>query len=1322
MFRLSTSFALFVLVITCTLATQQASGVGAVVASNTTKKTATPIATPAVGSRADLITPSTKQNNKIAVSGATLNQTTNQALAETNATLTPRVLADKTKATGPDSMDAVLSAPGPNQGIRTGRIAVKFLDELKVRCISGRGGKTIAATNNTNSETTQSFTTTTKTGKKPTEIDIANQIPVSPIASALGLVDRFGATVSQAINKSTLELTAIEQKAAVHSKRAQPDLAGYIYVTVAPSVLTAAAEAFNDLDCVEFAQVEYMPIPAQEDCSPVDVSLQKGSGNQGADVNKDCALVTNGLVLIPCPPPPPIFVAPVVNGTLQRTDGLGVISCHRKSRWASYSPIFTTNDCVTYDYDDVNTQPPSFNCLDCNNNIFDCSNTGCQYGCRDTACTDLLQSLGLPWCNQSESVRQGWDSTCATLANIYCASFSATPYNIIRPFPAFQRVDVPTQLCYEVAPNNSDSEFSFDDTPVYDPCFALRGPAIGNSQGIQGIVKYADSLINCDGNRPWGFTNPIPLDPVRGIRAYAFLEVKATDESLPLPDCDNLNAAGLHGYIGGTILDVDPSDPANAQYAQRDNSFSYVEAFSHDCREYSRTIPGCNNTPCCVYICTNDPSCCSSGWDANCVRLSLTNELLCATNSITFIPTNTSGIPNFQPPDVVAGERIRNLALFGNANKVVATSSQYSRDMEKIVQTSGGRVNGGIIPVSQIPSQSSVTIPLGLDQTYAFINSGYSGGGIDVAGMIKKSADLGMPPSIVRGKNITVGVIDNSANIDHVDLVGQVTVEEGQTIFVPNRDQSLTIDPEHGTAILGILVALDNGFGITGLLPESHAIFFPAVTAQTGGRLANAIISAGQTLVDADVLCIPLAFGAGYTLVNDPFYSQLLNVVGELGVTCIIPAGNGGYQVTVPSSNSVVIVGAAWPGNQIPSTTGVLIQQDVDNPKPECQGLRTTSPLFPGDDYCRYPTSNWSDVVGPGGIDVSGWGTGICTLGGGTLFNKLPLTSNQNYQMSFGGTSGACAMIAGLVGSMTSFSKEQFGGSIGFKGIRAILNGRETDSQGELIVPPVYSNTVQPQCGVLPGQPLPSTLSTNIDQVARGDSVPAIDGVGNHNVGGFPDAAQCLDAVLKYQAFPGGSPLEIELITGSNMIGNKYSIGTKNLQYLKIQAQKTGKGSRGTGYGPSLPYIATGLATDLQVRTELTLSSTQSFYDLGYTTYGLVTNGTTDGTGGTSGIGNAIGILYAYNAVSKRWIYLQYKFLIGTYVDTTTDPWTTLPPSFQTTLNLSGYNAQDFIVQEGADQVIYSRFLTFGFGIIGAYQVWWDQIFIEMNPPIDPNG
>ena len=296
-----------------------------------------------------------------------------------------------------------------------------------------------------------------------------------------------------------------------------------------------------------------------------------------------------------------------------------------------------------------------------------------------------------------------------------------------------------------------------------------------------------------------------------------------------------------------------------------------------------------------------------------------------------------------------------------------------------------------------------------------------------------------------------------------------------------------------------------------------------------------------------------------------------------------------------------------------------------------------------------------------------------------------------------------------------------FQASIGFKGIRAILNGFETNSDGDSI-PNNYSNTVNRQCGFSPGTLLPTTLSDLPDVVARGDSTPPGQGSGNHEVGGFPDAPACLEYVLKYQTFPGGSPLEIEVITGSHMLGNKYSLGTKNSQYLKIQAQQTGRGTRGVGYGASLPYIGYGLTSDLQVRSEVILTSTDGFYDMLFQAYGLVTNGSTAGTETDVGVGNAIGVLYAYNSVMKRWVYLDYAFISGTYIDKTTDPWSILDPAFNTTLNLSGYNAQDFIVQQNGRKYIYSRFLTFGYGIIGSYQVWWDQIFAQVNPPIDSGG
>ena len=1324
MFRLTSSFALFVLVITCTLATQQASGVGAVVATNTNKKVSAPTGTPS----ADLITPTAKQASKIATSGGAVNQSnTNPALAETTATLQPRVLTNKLKTTGPNSMDAVLSAGGPNRGIRSGRIAVKFLDQLKVRCISGPGGLTIAATNNTNSETTQALTTT-KTGKKPTEIDHATQLPASPIASALALIDRFGGTVAPMIQKSNSALAALEEKAAARSKKAQPDLAGYIFITVAPSALTAAAEAFNDLDCVEFAQVDYMPIPAQSGCPDRDLSLQNGNGTEGADVGLNCQTTTTstgGIVI--CSPPPPVFVLGPTTATTYTTaaslsGGLGAISCNRPSRWSGYNPSIKTQT-----YPAPFTPPLTEPCLGYTVNLvgsaanWDCTSSGCnqggganglcttpptgittsiacQYGCRDVNCPEYLASVGFDICSGADGTSfRGWDATCATLANIYCPQLNLpTPYNGGIVGPGMPQVDLASQGCYAVSYTGapSASQYAFDDSVYYDACFTLRGPGVRGFAGTLGILKYTD-IGNGDGIRPWGFTG------LATSFAFGFLQTAPPSEpfsSISPFDCSGMPASINQNQVGGTIVQVAPI-AANAGLAEFDNAFkSYPYVYSHDCSTISNTIPGCYNTPCCVFVCVNDPACCSVGWDATCVNAASSNSALCQSGAVQFAGSPPQ-VPNFNATPSGAF-RARNLALFASGLPNVLTTSEYITDMAGLVVAQPtATVAPGLVVLSEITAQNQGTIPLGLNQTYGFIDSGFSGGGIDVDGMVAFASGVGVDPTSVLGSRTVVGVIDNSAIIDHVDLVGQVTVEPGQTVLVPAPGTSAFINADHGTAILGILVARDDGpgveAGIKGLLPQAQAIFFPAVTIAQGGRLASAMISAAESLADGDVLCIPLEFGSGFTIASDAVVNQLLNVVDSLGTTVVIPAGNGGFEVQ-SAETTAIVVGASWPGFQTPVPFGSTM--NITN---IATALTPSQNPYPGNNYCRWRTSNWATTIGSGGIDVSGWGTAICTLGVGSLYSN-GTSRTENYQANFGETSGACAMIAGLVGSMNGFAEALFGASIGTPAIRNILNNNATDSQGN----PTggYIGSVVTQCGYPPETQLPSTIVDDPAVVANGDT--GAEGT-NHNVGGFPKAQECLSFVLSNQSFPAGTPFDVQVITGTNQIGTKFSLGTLNNKFLQVQAQQRGRGSRGSGYGPALQYISMGLATDIQIRSVLQVPSNDLVNDVLLAGAGYVSTATS-----TNAVANAIGILYAYNRANNRWIYLNFGFLLGAMNDV----------NVSGLLSSTGFNPQDFIVTENGQRVIYSRYVTFGYGTVGAYRVFWDQIFIQMNPPIDTGG
>ena len=210
-----------------------------------------------------------------------------------------------------------------------------------------------------------------------------------------------------------------------------------------------------------------------------------------------------------------------------------------------------------------------------------------------------------------------------------------------------------------------------------------------------------------------------------------------------------------------------------------------------------------------------------------------------------------------------------------------------------------------------------------------------------------------------------------------------------------------------------------------------------------------------------------------------------------------------------------------------------------------------------------------------------------------------------------------------------------------------------------------------------------------------------------HNVGGFPLAQTCLTYIISNQSYPGGVPFSIEVITGTNVIGSKFSVGTLNNKFLQIQAQQRGRGSRGFGYGPPVQYVSMGKATDVQVRAVLPVANSSQVGDVLFQGFGLV-SGSSGGATNTQ----ALGILYAYNRTANRWIYLNFGYLTNTVPTVNT-------PNVQQRLSCTGYDPENFVVNENGQHVIYTRYITFGFGVIGAYKTFWDQFFIQLNPPLN---
>jgi subtilisin family serine protease len=258
-----------------------------------------------------------------------------------------------------------------------------------------------------------------------------------------------------------------------------------------------------------------------------------------------------------------------------------------------------------------------------------------------------------------------------------------------------------------------------------------------------------------------------------------------------------------------------------------------------------------------------------------------------------------------------------------------------------------------------------------------------------------------------RGAGIKIADCEYWFNGDHEDLC-DIIAEPGQT---PHPQIIINGWDEHGTAVFGELVAAENDYGCTGLVPDAQAYFFPEWTVEEGSRRVTAIANAIATMGVGDVVLLEM---------------QTIGPGGNYAPAELNPAV---WQVTrAGTDGGVIVVAAAGNGNQ-----------DLDSP--------------PYDSY-----RSWGDsgaiIVGAGSsttahnklgfstygsrVNVQGWGQNVFTLGYGS-YAQHGGDKNQRYTASFSGTSSASPFVAAAVAALQSASVDLLGTRLSPAELREIL-------------------------------------------------------------------------------------------------------------------------------------------------------------------------------------------------------------------------------------------------------------------------------------------
>jgi serine protease len=258
------------------------------------------------------------------------------------------------------------------------------------------------------------------------------------------------------------------------------------------------------------------------------------------------------------------------------------------------------------------------------------------------------------------------------------------------------------------------------------------------------------------------------------------------------------------------------------------------------------------------------------------------------------------------------------------------------------------------------------------------------------------------------GSGVKIVDVEYSWNLNHEDLSKAGNALMKKSYWGPSDPFN---DNNHGTAVLGELIADDNGFGVTGIAKGAAIGVVPSYIAIWGYVLSESVQFAADNLQAGDVILIELQMvgpngGTNYVPVEwDQGVFDAIQYATAKGIVVVEAGGNGAQNLDDPIFQDKF--------NRNTRDSGAIIV-----------GAGYSLGNF-GTDLSRASFSTYGSRV-----DVQGWGDwSVTTAGYGTLYSSGG-DPNTYYTSTFSGTSSASAMVAGAAADLESVIKA-VGGSPG---------------------------------------------------------------------------------------------------------------------------------------------------------------------------------------------------------------------------------------------------------------------------------------------------
>lgn len=250
-----------------------------------------------------------------------------------------------------------------------------------------------------------------------------------------------------------------------------------------------------------------------------------------------------------------------------------------------------------------------------------------------------------------------------------------------------------------------------------------------------------------------------------------------------------------------------------------------------------------------------------------------------------------------------------------------------------------------------------------------------------------------------QGDGVRIIDIEYSWNTQHEDLA---KARAAGALIAVNTPTDPFNNTSHGTAVLGILSASSNGYGVTGLVPNATIGMANAASIEYGWDPAGAIYAAATTLSAGDVILLEQqAWGPdGTSLVPVEWIPAVYDAIRYATAKNIIvveAAANSGKNL-----GDAAVYGTTFPMGKQSSGAFIVGAGAACN-----DGTPVRS---------RLSFSNYGPRV-----DFQGWGNCVTTTGFGDAYAG---SADALYTNAFNGTSSASPMVASAVASFVASYKK----------------------------------------------------------------------------------------------------------------------------------------------------------------------------------------------------------------------------------------------------------------------------------------------------------